>query len=75
MKVGKKVLTVEREREGWSRAELGRRARLHPSRVGQAESGRAILYDVELGRLATALGWSGEPSELLNDVGGNGTSS
>ena len=63
-----KLLTKLREQQRWSRTELGRRARLHPSRVGQAESGRAILYDVELGRLAVALGYSGEPHDLLSDV-------
>ena len=63
-----KVLTREREARGWSRAELGRQARLHPARVGQGENGRAVLYDVELARLAAALDFSGEPSELLEEV-------
>ena len=63
-----KVITQEREARGWSRAELGRHARLHPSRVGQCENGRAVPYDIELERLAAALGWTGEPSDLLTDV-------
>ena len=63
-----KVITREREARGWSRAELGRQARLHPARVGQGENGRALLYDVELNRLAAALGWAGDPRELLADV-------
>jgi ribosome-binding protein aMBF1 (putative translation factor) len=63
-----KILTREREACGWSKAELGRQARLHPARVGQAENGRALLYDVEVERLASALGWVGDPAELLKDV-------
>ena len=63
-----KVLTREREARGWSRAELGRQARLHPARVGQGENGRAVLYDVELQRLAAALDVAGDPAALLEDV-------
>lgn len=63
-----KILTRERETRGWSKSELGRQARLHPARVGQGENGRAVLYDVELARLAAALGWTGDPAALLEDV-------
>ena len=63
-----KILTREREARGWSKSELGRQARLHPARVGQGENGRAILYDVELARLAAALGWPGDPAGLLEEV-------
>ena len=63
-----KVLTRERVARGWSKAKTGRKSELHPARVGQAENGRAVLYDVELQRLAEALGWSGDPRDLLKDV-------
>ena len=63
-----KNLTEQRTARGWSKTELGRRARLHPARVGQAESGRAILYEVELVRLAAALEWQGDPLELLAEA-------
>lgn len=63
-----KILTRERKARGWSKSELGRQARLHPARVGQGENGRSILYDVELKRLAAALGFEGDPLELLDDV-------
>ena len=63
-----KILTHERKALGWSKSELGRQARLHPARVGQGENGRAVLYDVELARLAEALGWTGDPAELLEDM-------
>jgi len=38
------------------------------ARVTNLENGRAVLYDVELQRLAEALGWSGDPRDLLKDV-------
>ena len=63
-----KILTREREALGWSKSELGRQARLHPARVGQGENGRALLYDVELQRLAAALAWPGDPAALLEEV-------
>ena len=61
-------LSRERLNRGWNKTELARRARLHPSRVGTIESGRVIPYDVELGRLAKALRWQGDPADLLKEV-------
>ncbi len=61
-------LTIERERRGWSRTELGRLARLHPARVGQAESGHVRPYPVELERLAAALAFKGDPASLLEEA-------
>ena len=58
-------ITCQRTARRWSRAELGRRARIHPARIGQAELGHAILYPVELRRLARALKYEGDPGELL----------
>jgi transcriptional regulator with XRE-family HTH domain len=63
-----KRLTALRMSRRWTRTELGRQARLHPSRVGTIESGRVIPYDVELGRLAKALRWQGDPADLLEEV-------
>ena len=62
-------LTIEREQRQWSRAELGRLARIHPARVGQAENGHVRPYPVELERLAADLAWKGEPAALLDEVG------
>jgi len=45
-----------RRARGWSRAELARRARLHPTTVGLIESGRLLPYPTQLAKLATALG-------------------
>ena len=63
------ALTKAREAAGYTRFRLGSEAGIHPSRVGQFENGRAVPYPVELQRLADALGWSGEPSDLLKEVG------
>ena len=66
-----KVITSERMQHRWSRAELGRQARVHPARVGQIESGRVVPYDRELARIAAALEWESDPRVLLTEaVGG-----
>ena len=62
------MLTRERLARGWTKTELGRRARLHPARVGTIENGRVVPYDVELRRLAKALSWRAEPVRLLDEV-------
>ena len=59
-------LTIEREKHGWSRAELGRRARIHPSEVGKFESGRLVPYPNQLKRIAEVL--SVPSDELLEEV-------
>ncbi len=63
-------LTVQRQAAGWTRMELGFRARLHPVRVGQIENGRVRprADSVELQRLASALQYQGEPEDLLNET-------
>ncbi len=61
-------LTRQREARGWTKRELGARAELHPARVGVIENGRVIPYDVELRRLAHALGFTGDPHGLLEAV-------
>ena len=55
-----------------SQAELARRANLNPATVCQAESGRFIPYDAQLARLKVALCFTGSPSELLEEVTGDG---
>lgn len=47
---------------------LGARAEVHPARVGSIENRRVVPYDCELRRLADALGWNGEPRDLLAEV-------
>jgi hypothetical protein len=50
--------------------ELGRRAYIHPARVGQIEAGRVRPPDgsVELQRLAEALRFQGAAIDLLDEV-------
>ena len=62
------ALTRLREAAGWTKRELGARADLHPSRVGVIENQRVRPYDVEMVRIAAALGWAGDPSGLLEEV-------
>lgn len=65
-----KVLTRERLERGWSKAELARRATLHPSQVGQIEAGRLVPYNSQLIKLASALGIPAEQAaRLLEEVG------
>lgn len=64
-------LTVEREAAQLSRTQLGFGAKVHPAEVGRVESGRATppRDSIVLKRLAAALGWTGDPAALLDEVG------
>lgn len=62
------VVTRERRRLGLSQNSLARRALLHPTTVSLVESGRFRPGQDQLARLANALGWSGEPAALLEDL-------
>jgi len=58
-----------RRQRGWSRAELGRRARVDPSWLAKVEVGRVRPYPVQLRRLARALAWpSRDGAGLLDEV-------
>jgi len=48
-------LIEKRNQKGWSRAELARRAGMHPSTVSLIESGRLVAYPSQLDKLALAL--------------------
>jgi transcriptional regulator with XRE-family HTH domain len=63
-------LAQERKAAGWTKMELGRRAYIHPARVGQIENGRVRppADSVELQRLATALHYEGDPKDLLSEA-------
>jgi ribosome-binding protein aMBF1 (putative translation factor) len=62
------VLTVERQRKGWSRLELARRSKNAPSDISRFESGRVVPYDVQLRRIARALGWRVADAHHLLDT-------
>lgn len=49
------LLTAARQSKGWSRAELGRRARIHPADIGKLEAGRIFPWPAWRQRLAEAL--------------------
>ena len=61
-------LTRQREAFGWTKRELGQRADLHPARVGSIENARVRPYPPELERLARALGYHGDPADLVREV-------
>ncbi len=58
-------LTRERERRGWSRTELARRAEVHPSDIGKFEARRLLPYEGQLQRIAKTLGWPMARAEAL----------
>ena len=62
-------LTKERETKGWSKAKLARQADMNAATVGQIENGVLRPYAGQLEKLATALGWDGDPQDLMDHVG------
>ena len=59
---------TERVRLGLSGLETARRAKIAPATLSQIEHGRFRPYDGQLLRLADALGWTGKPEALLEEV-------
>ena len=64
-------LTIEREKLGWSKAELGRHSRIHPAEIGKFESGRTVPYPNQAIRIAKVLGL--DAKELFEEVNNSGT--
>ncbi|MFA5844463.1 MAG: helix-turn-helix transcriptional regulator [Coriobacteriia bacterium] len=64
-------VTDRRERARLTIAALARKADMSASTVGQIESGRLVPYPVQLEKIAAALGYEGDPSELLDEVSGD----
>lgn len=62
-----RLLTVYRERRGWSKAELARRAELNASTVGQIEAGRLVPYPGQVRKLAEALELTESERERLTE--------
>lgn len=60
-----------RKSRGWTAFELSRRSRVNPSDLSQIELGRKIppAGSVTLERLAIAIGWTGDPADLVEEVG------
>ena len=62
-----KRVTTERNKRGWSQAELARRAGINASSMSRIEKGIEPAYPRRGKKIADALGWEGEPSELFED--------
>lgn len=61
-------LKREREKRGWTRAELARRAGMSAGDVGKIEAERTKPYDSQLAKIAKALGIrQSEASSLINE--------
>ncbi len=63
-----KRLRVERMKTGESGLSFSRRAEVSPATLSQIELGRLIPYAGQLSRIASALDWEGDPSDLLEEV-------
>ena len=59
-------LTLEREKRGWSKAELAYEVRLHPSIIGQLEAGKLFPYQAYRDKLGKVFGIPGD--ELFKEV-------
>ena len=59
-------LSAERQRRGWSQAELARRTGIHPATISRLEAGKQFAYSGWRRRLAQALGVPGD--ELFEEV-------
>lgn len=60
-------MTRLREERKFTKAELARRAKMHPSSIGQIESGSLRPYPSQLEKIARALEVK-RPSTLLDEV-------
>ena len=62
------VLGIMRRNKNMTIAELGRRAHMDAGMVGWIEKGRFVPYPSQLGKLAEALGYQGNPLDLGAEV-------
>jgi transcriptional regulator with XRE-family HTH domain len=61
-----KHLRALREAQGWTRAELARRAGMNAATVGAIEAGRLAAYPSQLRKLAAALGVPSDEAASLD---------
>lgn len=61
-------MRVVREQRGISQSSLSHIANMHVTTISLIESGRLRPYPSQMTRLAEALDYSGDPSELLEEV-------
>jgi len=62
------ALEKQRVSKGKNRSDLARDAKMQPGMICWIETGRFKPYDVQLKKLADALGWEGDPVALLDEV-------
>lgn len=63
-----KLMTKLREEQKLSKAALSRKANMNDSTIGWIENGRYLPYDVQLEKIAAALGYEGDPKDLMNEA-------
>lgn len=51
-----------------NRSELARAAKMQAGVIAWIETGRFIPYESQLNKIADALGWEGDPSELFEEA-------
>lgn len=54
--------------QGRTQSSVGQVARISTPRISQIESGHVRPYPIETARLARALGWTGSPADLMDEV-------
>ena len=62
-------VTQERKRLGLSQSKLARLADVNQTSMSRIERGLEPAYPMRAKRIARALGWRGEPSDLFEEVG------
>lgn len=65
------LVTEVRKQQGLSQAALARKAEVNQASMCRIEKGKEPAYSGRGQRIADALGWSGEWSELFEEVDGN----
>lgn len=63
-----KQIDQKRVEKGWSKSRLSREAGLNQVTVSLICNGRLVPGRGQLAALAAALGWEGDPEELLDEV-------
>ena len=62
------MLEQKRIKAGLTKSGLARKAEMQAGMIGWIESGRFTPYDAQLEKIANALDWQGDPSDLLKEV-------
>lgn len=63
-----RLMTKLREEQNLSKSALSRKANMNASTIGWIESGRYLPYEVQLEKIAAALGYEGDPQDLMNEA-------